>query len=416
MSVEYSIGVSNRFAQLLSDDEADPFDIIRENEKEKDKDVKKLKGSSKLDVKSSKTVKEQPKTVASKKDIVNDESRKENRGDSRRGGRNQRPGDQVKRENERNVRYNDETSPGTDERRNNNRRKRENFGSTGDSEIKDSSENKDSGERFSGERGRGRGRGGRGGRGGSGFPARGGVSGGGGRGGKREFERRSGSDRSHPGDTKDTRSVKQDDKRGGGGSYNWGSPTDHAEEGETEKDTFSSPKSADWAETSPDPDAVSPAPADDSVEKEEGDESLEEEVQEMSLEEWKQQENARAKAAFNIRRAGEGESKAQWKNTKVLNKIEYIEPLFAPKRIVEEKLKTSGRVLKHLDVDFKFAEAERASGEFRGGRRGRGRGDRGGRGRGRGRGAGRGGRGMGSSGDDDSKLNFDNPEEFPSLE
>ena len=95
----------------------------------------------------------------------------------------------VKKENERNTR-NDEIGTGDDRRGNNYRRRRENTGSTGD-EGKEVSEARDGGDRFSGERGRGRGRGGRG-RGG--FPGRGGA--GGGRGGKREFERRSGSDKS----------------------------------------------------------------------------------------------------------------------------------------------------------------------------------------------------------------------------
>lgn len=89
--------------------------------------------------------------------------------------------------------------------------------------------------------------------------------------------------------------------------------------------------------------------------------------------------------------------------------------LLIPFQIIEERVKTSGRIKQTIDipVDFKGnADTRRGRGGNRGGRGERGsRGGRGGRGRGRG-----GGFGGGRGDSDESGGNFDlNSEEFPTL-
>ena len=90
---------------------------------------------------------------------------------------------------------------------------------------------------------------------------------------------------------------------------------------------------------------------------------------------------------------------------------------FIPCQVIEEKIKTSGRVKQtvNIQVDFKGNnEPRRGRGGSRGGRGERGsRGGRGGRGRGRGFGGGFGG---GRADSEDSGANFAlNSEEFPTL-
>lgn len=90
--------------------------------------------------------------------------------------------------------------------------------------------------------------------------------------------------------------------------------------------------------------------------------------------------------------------------------------LLVPFQIIEERVKTSGRIKQTIDIPVAFkgnADTRRGRGGNRGGRGERGSrgGGRGGRGRGSGRGFG-GGRGD----SDESGGNFDlNSEEFPTL-
>lgn len=93
-------------------------------------------------------------------------------------------------------------------------------------------------------------------------------------------------------------------------------------------------------------------------------------------------------------------------------------PFFIPYQVIEEKIKTSGRVKQtvNIQVDFKGNNEPRRG---RGGSRG-GRGERGSRGGRGGRGRGRGGFGSGFGGgradSEDSGANFAlNSEEFPTL-
>ena len=64
----------------------------------------------------------------------------------------------------------------------------------------------------------------------------------------------------------------------------------------------------------------------------------EEEVQEMSYQEWKEQqemgkEQMKYKLEHSERKAGEGESKSQWKNTKVFKRNEDVDPLYTERRV-----------------------------------------------------------------------------------
>jgi hypothetical protein len=70
----------------------------------------------------------------------------------------------------------------------------------------------------------------------------------------------------------------------------------------------------------------------------EGDEAKEEEVQEMSYQEWKEQqemgkEQMKYKLEHSERKAGEGENKSQWKNTKVFKRKEDVDPLYTERRV-----------------------------------------------------------------------------------
>lgn len=203
--------------------------------------------------------------------------------------------------------------------------------------------------------------------------------------------------------------MKPQEKRDGGGQYNWGNPT---EGGSEEAEVFPQPEVTDWAEASPDPDSPKETPEDAQEEDKENEETKEEEPpKEMSLEEWKTiQEKERVKSSFELRKAGEGEKKGMWKDTKVFKRTQKDEEVFAARRVIEEKIKTSGRVKQIVEIpmDFKGTSEPR-----RGGRGGRGeRGSRGGRG-------GRGGRGRGfgsSRPEGGESTNFDlNAEEFPTL-
>ena len=93
----------------------------------------------------------------------------------------------------------------------------------------------------------------------------------------------------------------------------------------------------------------------------------------------------------------------------VLEHSRELDLYFDPFKVIEEKIKTSGRVKQIVEIPMEFRGSTDTR---RGGRGGRGRGDRGGRG---GRGRGRGG--FGSRADSDkSGDNFAlNAEEFPTL-
>ncbi|XP_054617666.1 plasminogen activator inhibitor 1 RNA-binding protein [Dunckerocampus dactyliophorus] len=250
-------------------------------------------------------------------------------------------------------------------------------------------------------RGRGGGRGGRGGRGrgmgrGDGFDSR----------GKRDFDRHSSSDKTN---------QKNEDKRGGSGSHNWGNVKEEASEAEQTPPAEATPEGEETA------------PAGSENKENEVEEVKNEGPREMTLDEWKaMQDKERTKVEFNIRKANEG-ADSQWKKGYVLHKsksedrpvgalIDATEtevdpqPLFhkgnADESADHHFRKPANDITSQLEINF---------GDL--GRPGRGRGgSRGGRG-GRGGGGSRPARGGGRSekAGGVSVPNVDDPEAFPAL-
>lgn len=261
--------------------------------------------------------------------------------------------------------------------------------------------------------GRGRGRGGRG---------RGGFD----RFGKRDFDRHSGSDKTSSG-------VKPTDKREGGGAHNWGTVKDDLDREQLNESNVSE-ENQDWTAQPEEVENQDPNATENAEE-----EALPEEepVREMTLDEYKaQQEKARAKAAFNIRRPNEGTDESQWKKTYMYKK----KPVRGEDEEDDEEEESDDdleiRRKNVVPIKITFNDTPRFGG--RGGRRGRGgrgggvgdRGERGerergggGGGRGRGerpeRGGGGGGRGGGGfkSGftSKEAALHIEDENDFPSL-
>jgi len=230
-------------------------------------------------------------------------------------------------------------------------------------------------------RGRGQGRGGR--------TEEGGFD----RFGKREYERHSGSDRT---------GLKPVEKREGGGAHNWGTIADAVAEQEqlaaketTEPVTDGETPNNANEETSPDAEVAEP------------------EEKQMTLDEWKaMQERNKTKAAFNIRKAGEGVSAApEWKKMFVLKKKVADEHEEEEEEDEDEEEDARGKQKPQVPIQIKFNDSG-SRGTFR---------PRGGRGGGRGGGPGgrrqdgeeprRGGR----SEKAEAVPNVDNELDFPSL-
>merc|ERR1719266_465063 len=198
------------------------------------------------------------------------------------------------------------------------------------------------------------------------FITRGGR-GGGGRGGKREFERKSGDDKT---------GVKPVDKREGSGSHNWGTYEDDMK------------AEQDQANTSTDDAGQADAPANDAAnadneaktngDAEKAEEKEKEEVT-FTLDEWKKQQGEKSGPKFNVRKAGEGSDiDPKWKKTYAYKKEketheddEDEDHELYPQR--------SNRQKKILDIEFSFNDPNGPAGQDRGGRGRGGRGGRGGR-------------------------------------
>jgi len=420
MDSEYSVGIKNRFIGIDSDVIEDPLEIIRaaQEKPKKEKEVK-GKGAKKEGKQTTKSTKErtvkvetvQSPTETKRTDYNADRTRGRGRGGRGRGG--DRPRGRGGRGGGFGSSNNDEHTSSYDGPRPQTRKACHRCGDEGHI-IKYCPQQpkspgvppSDSGfgapvSGFGGnsggygnddeERQGGRGgfRGGRGGRGGRGR----------GRGGAREFDRRSGSDRS---------SVKAFEKRDGSGSYNWGTPQDDlAASEEQQSGGFGAPKESD------------DAPVESTEEIQEGgnvsgsdeNENKENGTPEMSFADYKkQQEESRSKPQHNIRKANEGEKVKGLKQLKKPTEEdnEADGSLFFPKKYYEEKLKTSGRVKEHMNLEFQFATGDNRHMDTDRGRRGGRRGGRGGS---------RGGRnrdessGYGGS----SQIQLENNEEFPSL-
>ncbi|RDD42248.1 Plasminogen activator inhibitor 1 RNA-binding protein [Trichoplax sp. H2] len=235
-----------------------------------------------------------------------------------------------------------------------------------------------------GERGGGE-RGGRGRRGGPPRRGRGGIASGSGSGkfaGKREFERRSGSSKT---------GVKSFEKREGGGTHNWGKPSDDLKADETNQvggwgDTQE--ESKNWDDSTEESTNWGDQPAEtrdwgDDSENVEDDQ--EEAISQLTLDEYKQQQaKLKGKPEKNLRRSGENEDQSKWRNTKELEKEEGDDATENAKFERQDRGKReSYRNQKNLTDQVEINLQPRHDG----GSRGRG-GRRGGRSRGRGRGRG----------------------------
>ncbi|XP_066248308.1 SERPINE1 mRNA-binding protein 1 isoform X2 [Euwallacea similis] len=386
MENSYGIGVTNRYALFL-DDESDPLETLfqKQQEKELKKKTKVAEKENKVKPEPAKTKivsntqkKPTKETTATKPQEKRDDNKINQRANA--DGKTERSSNKLNSETreERNNRRNREERPynGPSENRDReNRPRREN------SEFENRN-NRDRGERVDradrGERGERGDRGERGERGDRGERKDGRPIGnrpGGPRGprktfddrrGKREFDRQSGSDKTHG-----YRGVKPIEKRDGAGAHNWGSTKDLI------LSEVDRPSDADqtWGENE------KPEISSDIEKKEETEVEqtpVEEEPKELTLDEWKAQRAGRAKPQYNIRKAGEGEDLSQWKKMFELKKKEKDEESEEEEYDASEYPQRVGRQKHILDIDIQFYDNRRP-----GGGRGRG-GPRGGRGGARG--------------------------------
>ncbi|MCI4375642.1 hypothetical protein PGIGA_G00111860 [Pangasianodon gigas] len=291
--------VTNRFDQLF-DDEEDPFEVLKQAETKK-KDAA-APGAAKTAAQAAK----QPKKESQKDRKVPVPEKKEEtttpvplkKEGMRRMGR--RPEQQQAQQGSQQQQQQQQQQGGQGEGRPQAERRTERRPPRERRSDKPSEDKPAEGGEFSvdksvGERpfrGRGGGRGARGGRGrgmgrSDGFDSR----------GKREFDRHSGSDRS---------SLKPEEKRGGGGSHNWGTVKDELSELDQSNVTEETPEGEEHP------------PADSENKENEVEEVKEEGPKEMTLDEWKaQQDKERTKVEFNLRKANEG---TDWKKGYLLHK------------------------------------------------------------------------------------------------
>lgn len=191
--------------------------------------------------------------------------------------------------------------------------------------------------------------------------------------GKREFDRRSGSDKT---------GVKPVDKREGGGPHNWGTIKDDIDE------LNKTGSEGEPVEEKPVVEgAVAGAGAGDAAAPTEPAVPAEDEPRELTLDEYKALRNAqRTQPQYNLRKAGEGEDLTQWKKLVPLEKKK--EATGSEGEDTDEEYDLAdypqrvGRQKRVLGIEFTFNDMSR-----RGAPGGRGRGGRGGRGGRAGRGA-----------------------------
>uniref|UniRef100_F6QLN4 Hyaluronan/mRNA-binding protein domain-containing protein n=1 Tax=Ciona intestinalis TaxID=7719 RepID=F6QLN4_CIOIN len=171
--------------------------------------------------------------------------------------------------------------------------------------------------------------------------------------GKREFDRRSGSDRS---------GVRPTEKRDGGGPRNWGTPGNEIKE----------PTQTSFSEIEEPTEAVNLSSSNREKSEGEGEEEKEEEEQEveMTLDEWKAAQVMK-KQEFNIRKPGEGEDSAKWKGLKLLHPSARSNDNQEP-GLQEDNSRRGVQSKPQVEVDIRFTDMPMRGG--RGGRGGRGRG------------------------------------------
>lgn len=334
----YAIDIRNRFDLIPSDIIDDPNELIRAAQEKPRKEKEDAKAKARKDVKpvkqtEKKSVKIETPAENESDNRNNDRQRSDRpRGRGGRGSRGGRGGERGRGGRGFKRGGFNPSSPGDQESGlgfNNNYQPREGFGK---SPVTDVSEGPNSG--FGGDSEDRRG-------GRSGFRGRGGRSGRGrGRGG-REFDRRSGSDKS---------SVKAVDKREGSGSYNWGTPQDEINAASEEQQTggFGVPKEGD------------DAPVESTEQVQETEEAQVEEVkdegpQEITYEEYmKQLQESRVKPEFTVRKVDADKKGMKQLKKPTEEENEKSGSLFFPKKFVNETFKSSGRVNKTLNLDWNY--------------------------------------------------------------
>ncbi|XP_044590464.1 plasminogen activator inhibitor 1 RNA-binding protein-like isoform X2 [Cotesia glomerata] len=390
MENTYSITVTNKFLLALDEDE-DPLELLKVREQEKE-----AKKKEKLSEKENKS--KQPEAPAKTPGVKPQKSRVIKDAQQQQVKPNQElKKDQVEKKpaqprsgGDRNVKFSGESREDHNNRRNREdgdrppraqgeyrrgpsgegRENRE-FRGSNDGPRGDFSERRSA---RGGPRGGGageRGLGPRGGRGGSrghrsGFDNR----------GKREFDRQSGSDRTHA-----YSGVKPVDKKDGAGSHNWGSHNDDIaetlnQENNEDWSNLDKPEEVPTTSTETKDSTEAPASAGDASAEEK---PAEEETKELTYDEWKALRGNRAKPTYNLRKAGEGEDLTRWKKMYALEKKkegaeeeddeeeEYDAAAEYPQRV--------GRQKRVYEIEIQFSDSRRGAGG-RGGRGGRGRGDR----------------------------------------
>lgn len=319
MESSYGIGINNRYALFLDAEDADP-EVLQQslaNQNDGKRAAAVADQKTKVNGATLPTKKDASKKPANAKDAKSINNNREDK------------------ENRNNV---DKRKQGNQDRENRNNQR--NRGGEGNGTVERSETDA--------RRGRGGARGGRGGRGA------------GGRGGKRDFDRKSGDDKT---------GVKPVEKRDGTGSHNWGTFKDDMQ---AEHDTANSDEAHN--------DSNAAENAGDYGDKTD-EEPREEEPKTFTLSEWKAQQQGTVQAPkFNTRKAGEGaDLDPKWKKTYAYKKeretneddddeedAEYYPQRPKPKKV--------------LDIDFTFTDPNRPARGGRGGPRGgRGgpRGDRG---------------------------------------
>ncbi|OWR52260.1 SERPINE1 mRNA-binding protein 1-like [Danaus plexippus] len=354
MENSYGVGTDNRYALFL-DDESDPLDALKAREQAKE--LKKKTKEAEKENKGKPEAKPKGGSVVTRKGIKETQNVKSQEIKSGEQQKNKGPPRTNDRNSERPPprRREDRPQNGAVEGKEGARPPRREFGDRRPNfERRNFNDNSEGGERRGPRPPREPREGQRGPR--PGFDGR----------GKREFDRRSGSDKT---------GVKPVDKREGAGPHNWGTIKDDIDElnktgseGEVAEEKAPDATGAGDGQQS-EPERAPPA---------------EEEPRELTLDEYKALRNAQRMAPqYNLRKAGEGEDLSQWKNLVLLEKKkeggeeddsdEEYDIADYPQRV--------GRQKRVLGIEFTFNDTAR-------------RGGTGGRGRGRGRG--RGGRGGGT--------------------
>ncbi|KAK6620079.1 hypothetical protein RUM44_006479 [Polyplax serrata] len=180
--------------------------------------------------------------------------------------------------------------------------------------------------------------------------------------GKREFDRKSGSDKT---------GVKAVEKREGGGAHNWGNHKDDLEAVNLNS-TNASEENADWSEGKP---AYNDIGANDGKDGEknptdgEGGPPAEDEPKELTLDEYRALRGKRELPQYNLRKAGEGEDLTQWKNMYEIKKKKDSENHEEEEEFdAGECQQKGGRQRLLLDIDITFSDSRRGNRGGRGGR------------------------------------------------